>query len=187
MFLISRAWRSSTPGLPTLLMPMFGIWVLPRKISGSWSVKEIGLARVELGGEPAHEARTIVARAAGGLAELDRVLGLEMAARQIVGRAGKRHEGDLPLGPQRIDAVPQRRMQPPIRVQRQRRIRIAGVGLGNAERRPRTCDRSRSNRHDDVGGIIGAAQEHHQQPRIGGGRGPDAAGDGQRELRRQKP
>ena len=46
MSLISRAWRSSTPGLLTLAMPMFGIWFWPRKISGSWSVKEIGFTRV---------------------------------------------------------------------------------------------------------------------------------------------
>src|SRR5581483_11693103 len=53
----------------------------------------------ELGGEAAHEAGTIVARAAGALAELDRVLRLEVAARQIIRRARERHEGDLALGP----------------------------------------------------------------------------------------
>ena len=134
----------------------------------------------QLGGEPAHEARAIVAGAAGRLAELDRVLGLEMAARQIIGGAGKRHERDLPLAPQRIDAVPQRRMQSPVGAQRQRGIRIAGVGLGDAERRPRIVVEVAGHRHHDVGGVVGAAQEHHQQPRIGCGRGPDAAGDGQR-------
>jgi hypothetical protein len=38
----------------------------------------------QFGGQPAHEARAIIARAAHGLAEFDGVLGFEMAARQIV-------------------------------------------------------------------------------------------------------
>src|SRR5579883_384638 len=53
----------------------------------------------KLGGQPAHEAGAIVACAAGRLAELDRILGFEMAARQVVAGAGERHEGDLAFLP----------------------------------------------------------------------------------------
>ena len=84
MSLISRAWRSSTPGLPTLFSPILGICDLPRKISGKLVGKRDRLDARQFGREPAHEARAIVARSADGLAEFDRVLGLEMAAGQVV-------------------------------------------------------------------------------------------------------
>ena len=144
MSLMSRAWRSSTPGLPTLLIPMLGIWDLAAKDQRQLVGKGNRLDARQFGREPAHEAGAIVARAAGRLAELDRVLGLEMAPRQVIGGAGERHEGNLALGPQRIDAVAQGRVQAPLRAERQGGVWIAGIGSGDAERRPRSCDRSRS-------------------------------------------
>ncbi len=56
-----------------------------------------------------------------------------MAARQVVGRAGKRNEGDLALSPTadrccRASAG----CRPQSRVERQRRVGIAGIGLGDA-------------------------------------------------------
>jgi hypothetical protein len=69
----------------------------------------------ELGGEPAHEAGAIVARAADGLAELNGVLGFEVASGQVIARTGEGNKRDFPLSPKRIDAVPQGRMQSPIR------------------------------------------------------------------------
>ena len=180
MSLMSRAWRSSTPGLPTLLIPMFGNLGFAAKDQRKLVGKGDRLDARQFGSEPAHEARAIVARAACRLAELDRILGLEMAPRQVIGGAGERHEGDLALGPQRIDAVAQGRVQSPIRAERQGGVWISGIGSGDAERRPRTVIEIARYGHHDIGGVVGAAQEHHQQPRIGGRRGPDAAGYRQR-------
>ena len=67
----------------------------PGTISGICSVKAIGRARVKRRGEPGHEARAVVARAVGRLAELDRVLRLEMAARRVIVRARERNERGL--------------------------------------------------------------------------------------------
>jgi hypothetical protein len=47
--------------------------------------------------------------AADGLAELDGVLGLEVAAREVVG-SGEGYEREPPLFPERIEAVLQGRM-----------------------------------------------------------------------------
>ena len=130
--------------------------------------------------QPAHEAGAIVARAADGLAELDGVLGLEMAAAGIVRRSGERNERDLAFGPERIEAVAQRRVQSPVAIKRQRGVGIAGVRSRDRQRRPRGIIEIAACGYHDIGGVIGAAQEHHQQPRIGGGRRPDPACDGQR-------
>ena len=141
----------------------------------------------EFGRKPAHETRTIIARAAGRLAEFDRILGLEMAPCQVIGGPRERHKGNLTPGPQGMDAVAQGRVQSPLRAERQGRVWIAGIGLGDAERRPRTVIEVARYRHHDIGGIVSAAQKHHQQPRVGGRCGPDAARHRQREPGLQKP
>ncbi len=112
--------------------------------------------------KPAHEARTIIAGACDRLPEFNRVLGLEMAARHVIAGAGKGKKRDFPFGPQRIDAVTQCRMQSPIGGQRERRVRIADVGFGDAERGPRIMIEIARYGHHDIGGIVGAAQKHHQ-------------------------
>ncbi len=52
-------------------------------------------------GEPRHETGIVVAGAVHRLAELDGILGLEVAAGEVVGGAGERHESELLLLPQR--------------------------------------------------------------------------------------
>ena len=127
-------------------------------------------------GEARHEARAIVARALDVLPQLDGVLGLEMAARRVV-RAGERHEGDLALLPQRQDGFAQRRMESPVAVERDRRGRRRRIGPGDGQRRTRGVVEVTAGRDHDIGRIIGAAQKHDEQARIGLRGRPDAAGD----------
>ena len=83
-------------------------------------------------GRRAKKAGAVIARAADRLPELDAVLGLEVAARQIIG-AGKRDEGDLPLLIQRPRCESRtRRRQRPVRIERQRAAADAGSGLAMA-------------------------------------------------------
>ena len=134
--------------------------------------------------EPRHEAGIVVAGGVDRLAELDGVLGLEMAAGEIVG-AGERHEGDLPLLPQRIERILQRRMQAPVGIERERGVGGAGMRAGDRERRPRLVIEIARDGDDDVRRVIGAAQEHHEEARIGLRRRPHPSGDGHRNGHRE--
>ncbi len=127
----------------------------------------------QFAGEPAHEAGAVVTRAADRLAELDGVLGLKMASAEIIGGACERDEGDFPLVPQRIDAVAQRRVQPPVGVKRERRVRVSHVGLGDGKRRPGVAIKIARHRDHHIGRVVSATQKHHQQPCIGGRCRPD--------------
>jgi hypothetical protein len=64
--------------------------------------------------KPVHEAGAVVPLP-GGLAELDRILRLEVAAREVL-RAGEGHEGELAFQPQRMERSAQRRMQAPVAI-----------------------------------------------------------------------
>mmetsp|Transcript_1050 Transcript_1050/g.2781 ORF Transcript_1050/g.2781 Transcript_1050/m.2781 type:complete len:295 (-) Transcript_1050:1016-1900(-) len=119
----------------------------------------------EHAGEPVHEAAAEVPRRVVRLAEFDVVLRLEMAARGVVG-AGKGHKAGLALLPQRLDAVGQRRGQAPAVVQRQ------GGALGDRDVRPRLVVEAGGRGHQQIGRVIGAAQEHDEQPRRAGRAGP---------------
>ena len=122
---------------------MLGIAAPPRKTSGSWSVKAIGLAAGQHRGEPRHEARMVIAGALHRLAEFDGVLGLEMAAGEVVG-AGERHEGDLLLLPQRPQRILQRRMQAPVRSRARQRRRASSCPASAPRWSGATRNRSRS-------------------------------------------
>jgi hypothetical protein len=126
--------------------------------------------------QPAHEPRAVVARPLQRLAQLDGVLGLEMAARHVVG-PGEGDEGQLPRLPQGIEAVLQRRVQAPVAVQRQGRVGVRRIGPRDAQRRPGLVIEIAAGGDHHIGRVIGPAQEHHQQPRPGLGRGPGVAGD----------
>ncbi len=132
----------------------------------------------QLAEQPAHEPGTVVARALQRLAELDGVLGLEVAAGQVV-RAGEGHEGDLLLRPQGIDRVLQGRVQAPIGVQGQGGVRVGRIGLGDLQAGPGAVVELAPHRDHHIGRVIGAAQEHHQQLGVGGRRRPDPAGGDQ--------
>src|SRR6185437_10192160 len=90
----------------------------------------------ELAGQARQKAGTETGPLRGGLAGLDVVLRLEMAARQIIS-AGERYKGDLPLLPQRINRVPQYRVQSPVRIQRDRAVRVGCVGACDRQGRAR--------------------------------------------------
>ena len=65
--------------------------------------------------QSAEKTGAVIAGAVQGLPELDAVLGLEVAARQIV-RAGERNEGGLALLVERADGVAHRRRERPVGV-----------------------------------------------------------------------
>ena len=97
------------------------------------------------------------------LPELDRILRLEMAAAHIVG-AGERHERDLARLPQRQHAVLQRRVQAPVGIECETRLGIVRIGLAECDGGTGVVVEVAAGRRDDIGRIIGAAQEHDEQP-----------------------
>ena len=120
------------------------------------------LRAMQLAVQPGHEGGVVVARAVQCLAELNGVLRLKVAARQVVG-AREGDEGDLLLLPQWIDRVLERRVEAPLRVQRKRAVGIGGIGLLDRQRRARAVVKLAGDRDHNVGRVVGAAQEDHQQ------------------------
>ena len=111
------------------------------------------------------------------LAKFDRILCLEMAAREIV-RAGKGDEGNLAPLPEWQQRILQRRMQAPIAIERNRRLlRLAGFAAGarNGEIGTRAIIEIAARRNDDIGGVVGAAQEDDEQLGAGLRRRPNSA------------
>jgi len=109
-------------------------------------------------------------------AQLDAVLGLEVAAREVAD-AGERHERHLAGLDARVQRGPQRGGQRPVGVQRERRV--------GPRARPRDRDAGpclgveRGLRDEHVAGVVGAAQEDDQQAgvqRRARGRGPGPRG-----------
>ena len=114
-------------------------------------------------GQAVEKAAAVVAHAARALAQLDAVLRFEMAARRILGPR-KGHEGGVAALEQGMDAVSERRRQPPLGVDGQRRV-------GSASR-PRDGDAGarlvvvrRPVRHQQAGRVVAAAQKHEQEAR----------------------
>ena len=95
-----------------------------------------------------------------GLAQLNGVLRLKMAARQII-RACKWHKTGLALLIQGQQAALKRGVQTPLRVQRQRTIRFTGSGNGN--RRPGLVIEVAMRWHQQAVAVIGSAQKHQQK------------------------
>ncbi len=117
---------------------------------------------MELAVEAAHEAGIEVAGPGEGLAQLDHVLRLEVAARQVPG-AGEGHEGQLPLLPQGIEAVLQRGVQAEVGVQRQGGVGVLRVRARDLQGGAGLVVEVAGGGDHHIGGVVGAAQEHHQQ------------------------
>src|SRR6185312_14218482 len=106
----------------------------------------------------------------------------EMAARQIIS-AGERHKGDLLLLPQRINRVPQYRVQSPVRIQRDRAVRVGCVGARDRQGGARLVVEIAGVRHQQVVAVVAAAQEYQQEARRVRRRGKQVAAEGQRRQR----
>ncbi len=108
------------------------------------------------------------------LAEFDVILRFEVAAGEVA-RAGKGHESQLPGLPQRQQGFAQRRMQRPVGVQRDGCVG-ALARPGHSDMRPRLVIEAVGMGHEQIGGVIRAAQEHQHELGLPlcGGRGPQA-------------
>src|SRR5262245_62335820 len=98
-----------------------------------------------------------------GQATLDIVLRLEVAPRHVV-RACEGDEGDLPLLPERIDAVAQRGVQTPDQsVARVRKgqcgVRIRGIGARHREPRTSLVIEGTADGNNDNSRVVAAAKK----------------------------
>ena len=80
-------------------------------------------------------------------------------------------------------------MQAPVGVERQRGVRVPGVRPGDGEVGAGAIVELAPRRDHHVEGVVGAAQEHDEEPPVRLGRGPDPPGDerggGGRECREE--
>ena len=140
------------------------------------------VARAEHAGEPVHEARLVVAVALQRLAELDRILRLEVAPRGVVG-AGEGHERGLLLREEGKHRIAQRGVEAPVGIERQRRIG-GGARAGDRDVRALLVVEAARGRHEQAGGVVAAAQEDDQHARRRIGRGDQGGtASGEREDR----
>ena len=120
-------------------------------------------ARVQLGHQPVQKARSVVAPPAQGLAQLDAVLRVEVAAREVV-RARKRHKRELTLLVQRQHRFRQCRVQAPVGCERQGAALLPRPGDGDVG--PRLVVVAAGRRHQQAGAVVATAQEHQQKARV---------------------